>query len=62
MSKFRYVIFEDGIYRVTVEDYDLNPYTFEVTGKEIAEHFRREKLLDKQWNEIYNSSQEETDG
>lgn len=57
-NKFRYVIFPDGIYKVTVDDYNLEPYTFEVTGEDIAMAFRREKLLDKQWNEIYNGSKE----
>lgn len=59
MSKFRYVIFPDGIYQVTVQDYGLEPYTFEVTGEEIAQSFRREKLLDRQFDQLYNGSQEE---
>ena len=61
-SKFRYVIFPDGVYQVTVLDYNLEPHTFEVTGEEIAESFRREKLLDKHWDQLYNGSQEEDDG
>lgn len=52
MSKFRYVIFPEGIYKVTVDDYDLNPYTFEVTGEEIAAVLRRDALLTKQWLEM----------
>lgn len=47
-SKFKYIIFPDKTYQVTVEDYDLNPYTFEVTGEHIAEVLRREALLDRQ--------------
>ena len=57
-SKMRYIIFEDGIYKITVDDYDGNPYTFEVTGEEIAAHFRREKLLDRQMEELYNGQYE----
>ena len=57
-SKMRYIIFEDGIYKITVDDYDGNPYTFEVTGEEIAASFRREKLLDRQMEELYNGQYE----
>lgn len=57
-SKMRYIIFEDGIYKITVDDYDGNPYTFEVTGEEIAASFRREKLLDRQMKELYNEQYE----
>lgn len=52
MGKFRYVIFNDGIYQITVDDYDGNPYTFEVSGEEIGQAFRRERLLDKIMSEI----------
>lgn len=52
-NKMKYVIFPDGTYVITVEDWEGNPYTFEVTGREIAEKFRREKLLDKQFEEMY---------
>lgn len=48
------MIFPDNIYRITVDDYDGNPYTFEISGEAIGMHLRREALLDKQWNEIYN--------
>jgi hypothetical protein len=61
-NKFRYIIFPDGVYQVTVDDYDGEPYTFEITGEEIAQHFRREKLLDRQLEDMYNSDQEENDG
>ena len=61
-SKFRYTIFPENIYLVTVEDWDLNPYTFEISGEDIAAALRREKLLDRAWNQIYNETQEETDG
>jgi hypothetical protein len=57
-SKFRYIIFEDHIYQITVDDYDGNPYTFEVSGEEIAAHFRREKLLDRQMEDLYNGQYE----
>jgi hypothetical protein len=57
-SKFRYIIFEDNIYQITVDDYDGNPYTFEVSGEEIAAHFRREKLLDRQMEDLYNGQYE----
>lgn len=53
-SKFRYIIFPDGMYQVTIEDYDGKPYTFEISGEAIATHLRREALLDKQWAEQYN--------
>lgn len=53
-NKFKYTIFPENIYLVTVEDWDLNPYTFEISGEEIANALRREKLLDKAWTEIYN--------
>ena len=59
MSKFRYVIFPDNIYKITVDDYDGKPYTFEVSGEAIAMHLRREALLDKEWNEPYNDPEEE---
>ena len=61
-SKFKYVIFPENAYQVTVDDYDGEPYTFEISGEEIADHFRREMLLDRQWNLLYNNEQEETDG
>ena len=61
-SKFKYVIFPEHVYQITIDDYDGNPYTFEVTGRRMAEEFRREVLLDRQWNELYNNTQEETDG
>jgi len=57
-TKFRYIIFEDNIYQITVDDYDGNPYTFEVSGEEIAAHFRREKLLDRQMEDLYNGQYE----
>lgn len=59
MNKMKYIIFPDGRYQVTVDDWDGNPYTFEVTGEEIAQEFRREKLLDRAWDTAYNSDQEE---
>ena len=58
MSKFKYTIFPNNIYLVTVDDYDGNPYTFEVSGEEIAACLRREALLTKQWENVYNSSHE----
>lgn len=61
-NKFKYTIFPENIYLVTVEDWDLNPYTFEISGEEIGAALRREKLLDRAWNQIYNETQEETDG
>lgn len=57
-SKFRYIIFNDNIYQITIDDYDGNPYTFEVSGEEIAAHFRREKLLDRQMEDLYNGQYE----
>jgi hypothetical protein len=54
-NKMKYVIFPDGTYRVTVDDWDGNPYTFEVTGEEIAANFRREKLLDKAFEGMYTN-------
>lgn len=57
-SKFRYIIFNDNIYQITIDDYDGNPYTFEVFGEEIAAHFRREKLLDRQMEDLYNGQYE----
>lgn len=51
-KKFRYIIFPDNIYQITVEDYDLNPYTFEVTGEEIAAVLRRQALLDRQFEQL----------
>lgn len=61
MSKFKYVIFAENIYQVTVDDWDGKPYTFEVTGQEIADSFRREKLLDRAFDQMYNSNQENDD-
>ena len=58
-NTFKYIIFPEYTYKITVDDYDGNPYTFEVSGEEIAAHFRREKLLDRQMEELYNGSQEE---
>ena len=51
-SKFKYWIVPENMYQITVKDYDGNPYTFEVSGEQIAAEFRREALLVKQWNEI----------
>ena len=53
-SKFKYTIFPENTYLVTVDDYDGNPYTFEVSGELIAAEFRREALLTRQWDEMYN--------
>jgi hypothetical protein len=58
-NKFKFLIFPEQTYQITVDDYDGNPYTFEVSGEEISAHFRREKLLDRQMEELYNGSQEE---
>lgn len=60
-SKFKYIIFSDNIYQVTVDDWDGKPYTFEVTGQEISDSFRREKLLDRAFDQLYNSNQENDD-
>ena len=57
-SKFKYIIFDDHIYQITVDDYDGNPYTFEVSGEFIAAEFRREALLTRQWDEMYNGQYE----
>ena len=46
-SKFQYWILPERTYTMTVEDHDLQPYTFTATGKDIIGHFRREALLDK---------------
>jgi hypothetical protein len=35
MSKFKYVVFPENTYQVTVDDWGGQPYTFEVTGQEI---------------------------
>lgn len=51
-NKFRYVLFPDNIYKVVVDDYDGNPYMFEISGREIISHIRREALLEKQFSEI----------
>lgn len=59
-SKFKYIIFSDNNYLITVDDYDDEPYTFEVSGEEIAAHFRREKLLDRQMEGLYNSTEGDT--
>lgn len=61
-SKFKYTIFPENVYLVTVEDWDLNPYTFEISGEEIANALRRDKLLDRAFETMYNETQEETDG
>jgi hypothetical protein len=53
-NKMKYVIFPDGNYLVTVEDYDGKPYTFEVSGAAIAAHLRTEALLTREWDEQYN--------
>jgi hypothetical protein len=53
-NKMKYVIFPEGAYQVTVDDWEGKPYTFEVTGEEIAASFRREKLLDRAFENIYN--------
>ena len=57
-QKFKFPIFPERIYSITVEDYDGAPYTFEVSGQMIADEFRREALLTKQWDELYNSDKE----
>ena len=60
-SKFKYIVFSDNVYQVTVDDWDGKPYTFEVTGQEISDSFRREKLLDRAFDQLYNSNQENDD-
>jgi hypothetical protein len=61
MGKFKYIIFSDNTYQVTVDDWSGEPYTFEVTGQEIADSFRREKLLDRAFDELYNVDKENHD-
>ena len=51
-SKFRYWIVPENIYQITVDDYDGNPYTFEISGSEIRAELRREALLKKQLSQI----------
>ena len=51
-TKFKYWIVPENMYQITVDDYDGNPYTFEMSGKQIAAEFRREALLVRQWNQI----------
>jgi len=47
ISKFRYWIVPENIYQITVDDYDGNPYTFEISGEKISAILRREALLDR---------------
>lgn len=54
MSKFKFPIFSDRIYQVTVDDWDGRPYTFEVSGKEIGDTLRREALLERAFTELYD--------
>lgn len=58
MSKFKYIIDPQNIYKITVEDYDGSPYTFEISGEAIVAELRREALLTKQWETMYNSDYE----
>ena len=53
-NKMKYVIFPDGNYLVTVDDWDGKPYVFEVSGAAIAAHLRREALLTRELDEQYN--------
>lgn len=52
-NKMKYIIFPEGTYVVTVDDYEGKPFTFEISGEDIANHFRREKLLDRQFENMY---------
>ena len=61
MSKFKYIIFPENTYCITVDYWDGKPYTFEVTGQNIADSFRREKLLDRAFDQMYNSGEENHD-
>jgi hypothetical protein len=47
MGKFKYLIFPEQTYQVTVDDWDLKPYTFEVTGEDIMTALRRDALLQR---------------
>jgi hypothetical protein len=58
-QKFKFTIFPERMYSLTVDDYDGNPYTFEVSGEAIAAEFRREALLTRQFDELYNDSNEQ---
>lgn len=59
MSKFKFPIFPDRVYQVTVDDWDGNPYTFEVSGKEIQDTLRRDALLERAFKSLYLESTEE---
>lgn len=52
MSKFKFPIFPDRVYQVTVDDWDGKPYTFEVSGKEIGDALRREALLERAFEDM----------
>lgn len=52
MSKFKFSIFPDRLYQITVDDWNGEPYTFEVSGEEIQNTLRREALLEKAFDAI----------
>ena len=52
ISKFRYLLFPDNIYKIVVQDYDGNPYSTEMSGRDIIAHLRKYILLDKQLAEM----------
>ena len=51
-SKFQYQIFSDRVYTITVDDWDGEPYSFNVTGAEIEDAMRRDALLERAFESI----------
>ena len=53
-SKFRYIIFEDNIYSLELRDYYGNPFTVELSGKEILDQVQRMYASEEFLNELDN--------
>ena len=47
IDKFKYPIFPDRKYSVTVDDWEGKPYTFDVAGEDIIGALRRDALLQR---------------
>ena len=52
MSKFKYILFPDGTYSVTFEDFNGEPFTADVKGQEMIDALRKSYALDKFLEEL----------
>lgn len=59
IDKFKYPIFPDRKYSVTLDDWAGEPYTFDVVGEDIIAALRRDALLQRAFEDL--TFEEESD-